>query len=69
MTVTCSWCRKPTTTPVNVGIIAGDSGPGGTVHACPGCQAAHRILSLDQHPTDTDGRPRYEPRPTPRNHP
>lgn len=60
--IRCWWCgtvRGPFTA---VGFIEGATGAGRHLQACQPCVNALRLVPLDQHPDDTDGRPRYRPR-------
>lgn len=60
-------CRKPTSTPIPVGIAAQDTSSGGTTYACRTCAARHHIVPVDQWTGPGDGRPQFYPVvPTPR---
>ena len=59
MTGWCSWCKEPTTEPVLINIVAANSGPGGSVNACPDCVESRQLRPLLYE--DTDPRPRPRP--------
>jgi hypothetical protein len=63
VTASCYQCRKPTSTPVPIGIIAQDAGTGGTVHACRTCVSRHHIVPMADWKYPGDGRPQYYPAP------
>jgi hypothetical protein len=57
----CWWCnivRGPWTV---VGCIETGSGPGRLTRACKTCVDTLRIVPLQEHPDNTDGRPIYRP--------
>ncbi|MFI5806516.1 hypothetical protein [Streptomyces sp. NPDC051561] len=57
----CAWCKQETGRPTTVGILHAGTGGGGHLHACPTCLATYRLLSLTDHPADSDGTPRHQP--------
>lgn len=63
MTGQCGWCRTTAPPLTAVGFIEQGTSTGALIHACRACQDRHRIVPLEEHPADTDGAPRYRPRP------
>jgi hypothetical protein len=57
-TRTCGWCRKPTDSAVEVGIIEQATRPGAAIYACGPCVSTHRIKPLAEH-VGGDGQPQY----------
>lgn len=55
----CHYCGKETER--GAAALVGDIGDR-RIHACAVCMVSQRLLRLDEHPADTDGRPRYRDR-------
>jgi hypothetical protein len=65
-TRTCGWCKTPTDSAVEVGLIERNSLPAVARYACAPCMTQYRIKPITEHTGPFDGRPQYRTEPQPR---
>nr|WSZ98613.1 hypothetical protein OH820_25720 [Streptomyces sp. NBC_00857] len=63
----CDYCGHAHDTLGVVGVVHSASGPGRAMRACAPCRTARRLVPLAEHPADSLGLVRVEPR-TPARH-